>query len=112
MVSKARLDFPEPESPVTTTSLSRGISTEMFFRLWTRTPWTAMVVRAAGRGGAFEALELIRSFSHVDERQLLHHHVAAFGELDRCGDLGDDALVGQVLAGGGHSFDIEVALEV
>src|SRR5580700_1470801 len=46
MVSKARLDLPDPERPVTTMSLSRGISTEMFLRLWTRTPWTAMVVRA------------------------------------------------------------------
>ena len=31
---------------MTTTSRSRGISTEMFFRLWTRAPCTAMVVRA------------------------------------------------------------------
>src|SRR5262249_13924851 len=46
MVSNARLDLPEPESPVTTISLSRGISTEMFFRLCTRAPWTATVVRA------------------------------------------------------------------
>src|SRR5689334_1634746 len=46
MVSKARLDFPEPDNPVMTTRLSRGISTEMFFRLWTRAPWTATVVRA------------------------------------------------------------------
>src|SRR5262249_52792002 len=52
MVSKARLDLPEPESPVTTTSLSRGISTEMFFRLWTRAPCTEAVVRAVVRGAA------------------------------------------------------------
>src|SRR4249920_771354 len=45
MVSNARLDLPEPESPVTTISLSRGISTEMFLRLWTRAPCTATVVR-------------------------------------------------------------------
>ncbi len=47
MVSNARLDLPEPDSPVTTMSLSRGISTEMFLRLCTRAPCTAMVVRAA-----------------------------------------------------------------
>src|SRR5690349_13664583 len=47
MVSKARLDLPEPESPVTTMSLSRGISREMFLRLCTRAPWIAIVVRAA-----------------------------------------------------------------
>jgi hypothetical protein len=33
MVSNARLDLPDPERPVTTMRLSRGISTEMFFRL-------------------------------------------------------------------------------
>src|SRR5262245_36319801 len=49
MVSNARLDLPEPESPVTTMSLSRGISTEMFLRLCTRAPWTATVVRAVAR---------------------------------------------------------------
>src|SRR5688572_17271551 len=49
MVSNASDDFPERESPVTTTRLSRGISTETFLRLWTRAPWTAMVVRGAAR---------------------------------------------------------------
>ncbi len=49
MVSKARLDLPEPERPVTTISLSRGISTEMFLRLCTRAPRTSMVERAATR---------------------------------------------------------------
>src|SRR5436190_180946 len=49
MVSKARLDFPEPESPVMTISLSRGISTETFLRLCTRAPCTAIVVRAVAR---------------------------------------------------------------
>src|SRR5262249_26275072 len=44
---KARLDLPEPESPVTTMRLSRGISSEMFLRLCTRAPCTAIVVRAA-----------------------------------------------------------------
>jgi hypothetical protein len=33
MVSKAREDFPEPDNPVITTSLLRGISMEMFLRL-------------------------------------------------------------------------------
>ena len=46
MVSKARLDLPEPDRPVTTMRLSRGISSEIFFRLWTRAPCTAIVVRA------------------------------------------------------------------
>src|SRR5687767_5134205 len=51
MVSKARLDLPDPERPVTTISRSRGISTEMFLRLCTRAPWTAMVVRAVAGCG-------------------------------------------------------------
>src|SRR5436190_20151431 len=38
MVSKASEDFPEPDSPVMTTSRSRGRSTSMFLRLWTRAP--------------------------------------------------------------------------
>src|SRR5438552_2791291 len=38
MVSKARDDFPEPDSPVRTISLSRGISTSMFLRLCSRAP--------------------------------------------------------------------------
>src|ERR1700694_1631750 len=38
MVSNASDDFPEPDSPVKTTSLSRGISTSMFLRLCSRAP--------------------------------------------------------------------------
>src|SRR4029453_176662 len=59
MVSNARLDLPEPESPVTTISLSRGISSETFFKLCTRAPCTAMVVRGA-EGPAADALRCDR----------------------------------------------------
>src|SRR5580692_6648479 len=38
MVSNASEDLPEPERPVNTTSLSRGISASMFFRLCSRAP--------------------------------------------------------------------------
>src|SRR5882757_7570531 len=38
MVSNASEDFPEPERPVNTTSLSLGISTSMFLRLCSRAP--------------------------------------------------------------------------
>src|SRR6476620_5055292 len=108
MVSKARLDLPEPDSPVITISLSRGISTLMFLRLWTRAPCTAMLVRAA----ALTALELIGLFSEVDKCEFLHDDIAHLGELNRSRGLSDQAAVGQVLARGGHSFDIKVALEV
>src|SRR3982074_1298982 len=108
MVSKARLDLPEPERPVTTMSLSRGISTEMFFRLCTRAPCTAMVVRAGG----FAVLFAIRRFSHVDERLFLHEDIASFCELHGCRGLADEPLVGQVFARRGHSLDVEIPLEV
>ena len=42
MVSKARLDFPDPETPVTTVMALWGISKLMFFRLCTRAPETTM----------------------------------------------------------------------
>src|SRR5437879_5050528 len=51
MVSKAREDFPEPERPVITTSLSRGISTSMFLRLCSRAPLTMMRSIAAHTRG-------------------------------------------------------------
>src|ERR1700730_3610249 len=38
MVSKASEDLPEPDSPVKTTSLSRGISRSTFLRLGSRGP--------------------------------------------------------------------------
>src|SRR5579875_1368560 len=38
MVSKASEDLPEPDRPVITTSLSRGISRSMFLRLCCRAP--------------------------------------------------------------------------
>src|SRR5438093_13459367 len=42
MVSNAREDFPEPLTPVTTVMALCGISTLIFFRLWTRAPRTQM----------------------------------------------------------------------
>ena len=40
IVSKASEDFPEPERPVKTTILFRGISTVIFFKLWVLAPLT------------------------------------------------------------------------
>src|SRR5215813_7700572 len=106
MVSNARLDLPEPDNPVTTIKLSRGISSEMFLRLCTRAPCTAIVVRAAAlrcfpfdsavrraracdevRPAVFPcrfiaALAAIRSFSRIEECQLLHLDVALFRQVD------------------------------
>src|ERR1041385_7176564 len=43
MVSKARLLLPEPDKPVTTTSLPRGMATSMPLRLCSRAPLTTML---------------------------------------------------------------------
>src|SRR6516225_7478057 len=124
MVSKARLDFPEPERPVTTTRLSRGISSEMFLRLWTRAPCTAIVVRAAARpapleeGAAFirlgftGALDAIPRLPNVKEREFLHLDVALFRKPDGRPGLADESLVRQVLARRGHAAHVEVSLEM
>src|SRR6478735_7309726 len=42
MVSNARDDFPDPDSPVMTTSESRGSSTVTFLRLCSRAPVTTI----------------------------------------------------------------------
>src|SRR5262245_31779428 len=47
MVSNASDDLPEPDRPVKTTSLSRGMATSMFFRLCSRAP--RMVIWRASR---------------------------------------------------------------
>src|SRR3989344_1377441 len=43
IVSNANDDFPEPESPVNTTILFRGISTVIFFKLWVFAPLTIIL---------------------------------------------------------------------
>src|SRR2546421_12205216 len=50
-VSKASVDFPEPDKPVMTTSWSRGISTEMFLRLCSAAPRIRMALELMKRGG-------------------------------------------------------------
>src|SRR6185436_13113092 len=40
MVSKAREDFPDPLTPVTTVRAARGNSTSTFLRLFWRAPWS------------------------------------------------------------------------
>src|SRR5262249_2630866 len=137
MVSNARLDLPEPESPVTTTRRSRGISSEMFLRLCTRAPCTATVVRGAAAGappppapgpvpcrdsgGAeaaaflpvrFAALEAIVWFPRVEEGEFLHRGGARLREADGHPRLAEEPLVGQVLAGRRHAADVEIPFEV
>src|SRR6202035_2239669 len=51
MVSNASDDLPDPDRPVITTSLCRGMSTSMFLRLWTRAPRTAIQLCAMVSAG-------------------------------------------------------------
>src|SRR5215813_13028408 len=51
MVSKAREDFPEPDSPVTTVRVLRGMVTETLRRLCWRAPRTVMWVMPRGARG-------------------------------------------------------------
>src|SRR2546421_2661435 len=48
MVSKARDDFPDPDSPVNTTSLSLGIVRSMSFKLCSRAPRMTISVCCPG----------------------------------------------------------------
>src|SRR5262245_21484951 len=110
MVSNARLDLPEPDRPVTTIKLSRGISTETFLRLCTRAPCTAIVVRAAF--GALLSLVMLWSRGDIEERELLHFDVALLGQPNRNRGLADQSAIRQVLTHRRHALDLEVALEV
>src|SRR3569832_2241540 len=48
MVSNARLDLPDPDRPVSTVSVSRGISTSTFLRLCSRAPRMEMFFSIKG----------------------------------------------------------------
>src|SRR5690606_42113380 len=52
MVWKARLDLPDPEGPVTTTSLPRGRSMSTPWRLWVRAPRILMLAAGTGAGSS------------------------------------------------------------
>src|SRR5580704_1658160 len=108
MVSNARLDLPDPESPVTTTSLSRGISSDTFLRLCTRAPWTDIVVRTA----VFGVLEAIAHISQMNERQFQDLYVAPLRELHRRRGGSNQTTIGKILAGRRNPFDIESPLKV
>src|SRR5262245_60353339 len=109
MVSNASELLPEPDNPVTTISLSRGISTEMFFRLWTRAPCIAIDERAETLG---LVLELIRRFSEIDKCQFLHFDVAPFRQLCGSRRFADDAAVGQIFAGRRNAGYAQITLKV
>src|SRR5208282_2161655 len=59
MVSKASEDFPEPESPVITTSRSRGISRSMFLRLCSRAPLMTILSATGDARNLIERLDVM-----------------------------------------------------
>src|SRR5215470_4018155 len=90
MVSKASEDLPEPERPVNTTSLSRGISTSMFLRLCSRAPRMVMareLVAVCWRR-AFK-ISSISEFPGADARDL-RAHVPRRGQARNIGRTGGD----------------------
>src|SRR5262245_9159674 len=60
MVSNAREDLPEPDSPVNTISASRGISRSTFLRLCSRAPRTWMVLWGSPAGRRLRLTLLMR----------------------------------------------------
>ena len=99
MVSNARLDLPDPESPVTTTRRSRGISSEMFLRLCTRVPCTAIVVRGClpCRSDSGRRLTVEAGPAPCMKGEFLHVGVAHPGETRGDRGFADAPLIGQVL---------------
>src|SRR5579862_5424040 len=106
MVSNARLDLPEPDSPVMTIRLSRGSSSDTFLRLCTRAPCTAMVVRGAG----LETIGRLRI--DVEECQFLDVDVALFRQAHGERNLADVPLVGKILERDAGAFNPIVAVEM
>ena len=80
IVSKARLDFPEPDKPVKTIKDSRGSSMETSLRLCSRAPRTislSMLINAPLLA-SHEVLSLDREFHHaiwllIQKKVLLPH---------------------------------------
>src|SRR4030095_1294496 len=85
MVSKAREDFPEPESPVITTNLFRGIWTSMFLRLCCRAP--LMTISCASMTGP----NLYQLFTFRNEAAgLFHRRRLGVKPKQRLGPRGTD----------------------
>ena len=69
IVSKAKLDLPEPDNPVKTTSEFLGISIEIFFKLCSRAPLTirwSLIIRLS----PFHVIHASIHESHLANAQL------------------------------------------
>src|SRR5579875_2682453 len=86
MVSKARLLLPEPERPVMTTSLSRGMVTSIFFKLCSRAPRMTILscgilisalFRPRSRG------RLVRQQGAEEKERQTYHRYYSYKQTDR-----------------------------
>src|SRR5690242_12679684 len=84
MVSKASVDFPEPDGPVTTVMARRGNSTSMCLRLWSRAPRTTMR-SFTGRSGRVDRVSAGRR--RQGGRVLVEYGARAQRRVDRAQQL-------------------------
>src|SRR3970040_209393 len=85
MVSKASELLPEPERPVITTSLSRGMVTSMFLRLCSRAPRTTMALRPEPVEGFWGKASLSRAWQEsVDQVLYAAKRVKNKGAKEYC----------------------------
>src|SRR5712692_3421164 len=87
-MSKARLDLPEPDSPVTTVRVLRGISTSMFFRLCWRAPRTVIrsITWHVPTAGNFDRKPIFHARRGWDSRQATSSH--GIGRVHRIPPVG------------------------
>src|SRR5665213_1848441 len=86
-MSKASVDLPEPETPVITVNLPRGISASMFFKLCSRAWWTRMVrggrfAGDTGKTGTVPERVLVFDQRAPGMRALVLHHLARRADGD------------------------------
>src|SRR2546428_6640345 len=92
-VSKARVDLPDPDRPVTTTSWSRGMSIERFLRLCSRAPrirmyfWLSLMRRARTKGKV--GFECPWGETLIVRQMYGEASVAAHNDTPASGRLGD-----------------------
>src|SRR5687767_9198728 len=109
MVSNASDDLPEPDSPVSTTSLLRGISTSMFLRLCSRAPLTTIL----SMNSAHDAGSRSRGRPSYHLRGEVERGEEALGARETFpGDVVGHAVVGRGAHDGEADGDVHGLLEV
>src|SRR5215472_14379054 len=79
VVSKARLDFPEPESPVNTIMASRGRSRETSLRLCSRAPRTTSRSATARPSRRLKGVTIVTRGSDIPPRTRDHQQLSVVG---------------------------------